>query len=285
MPITRRWSVVLLGVPLALLAAFFVVPFGVVVVASLQTKDGSWTLAHYAKVLGELYYWETLFLTFKLSLWVTLAAFVIGYPLAYYIAMMTRRRWLRRLFYVVIVTPLFTSNIVRAFGWIVLLGRKGFVNDTLVSLGVIERPWRILFTEGAIVIGLAYIMTPFMVLTVASVLQNIDRSLEEAARDLGGNALVTFLTVTFPLSLPGVLAGSLIVFTLSVSAYVTPSIMSGGKTIVMSMLIFQQYGSVLDFNLGAALATTLLTTTLILSLLSVLAVERQRRTAAVRAAA
>jgi putative spermidine/putrescine transport system permease protein len=117
------------------------------------------------------------------------------------------------------------------------------------------------------------------VLTVASVLQNIDRSLVDAARDLGASPFITFLKVTFPLSLPGVVAGSLIVFTLGVSAYVTPSILSGGREVVMSMLIFQQYASVLNFNFGATLAVGLLVTTLILVTGYLFAVERGTRTA------
>jgi putative spermidine/putrescine transport system permease protein len=192
-------------------------------------------------------------------------------------------RLVRRFFYIIVVTPLFTSNIVRSFGWMVLLGRRGMVNDALVGIGIIERPIALLFNETSIVIGLSYIMTPFMVLTVSGVLQNIDRSLEEAARDLGAGRLMTFLKVTLPLSMPGVVAGSLIVFTLSVSAYVTPSIMSGGKKIVMSMLIFQQYGSVFDFNFGATLAVALLVTTMLLVGAYLLLVERGQRTRTVQA--
>ena len=191
-----------------------------------------------------------------------------------------KSRAIRRLFYVVVVTPLFTSNIVRSFGWMVLLGRRGMINDVLLTLGLVERPLPLLFSETSIVIGLSYIMTPFMVLTVSGVLQNIDRSLEEAARDLGAGSFMTFLKVTLPLSIPGIVAGSLIVFTLSVSAYVTPSILSGGKKIVMSMLIFQQYGSVFDFNFGATLAITLLVTTIVLVVGYLLAMERGTRVAA-----
>ena len=181
---------------------------------------------------------------------------MVGYPLAYYIVRHVKRQALRRLIYIVVVTPLFTSNIVRAFGWIVLLGRRGLVNDTLIGLALIDRPVPLLYGQFSIVLGLVYIMLPFMVLTVASVLQNIERSLEDAARDLGCTAWSAFCRVTFPLSLPGVIAGSLIVFTLSVSAYVTPSILSGGREIVMSMLIFQQYGAVLNFEFGAALSVS-----------------------------
>jgi putative spermidine/putrescine transport system permease protein len=284
MTVPRAWSVLLLGAPLAFFAAFFVVPFGLVVLDSLRTADGHASLAHYAKALGDLYYWETLLLTFRLSAWVTLATFAVGYPLAYYIVRMVHSRTLRRLIYIVVITPLFTSNIVRAFGWIVLLGRRGLVNDTLVTLGLLDHPMPLLYGELSIVIGLTYIMVPFMVLTVAAVLQNVEPSLEDAARDLGAGAWSAFWRVTFPLSLPGVIAGSLIVFTLSVSAYVTPSILSGGKKTVMSMLIFQQYGSVLDFNFGAALAVILLVTTLILVGGYLVAVERGARMTSARPA-
>jgi len=276
MRITRKWAMILLGPPIVFLAAFFIVPFLTVVVTSLHDMQG-WALANYAKAVGDLYYWGTLLLTFKLSLWVTLVSLAIGYPLAYYMTNVLKNRVIRRLFYIVVVTPLFTSNIVRSFGWMVILGRRGMVNDALLELGLVDRPLPLLFSEVSIIIGLSYIMTPFMVLTIASVLQNIDRSLEEAARDLGASRFKTFLKVTLPLSLPGVVAGSLIVFTLSVSAYVTPSILGGGKEIVMSMLIFQQYASVFDFNFGATLAVTLLVTTIVLVAGYLLAIERGPR--------
>lgn len=269
------WSAAfLLGVPVAFLFIFFLVPFGTVAVASFHLPDGTWSAANYLKVGTDAYYWNALFLTFKIALWVTLIVLAVGYPLAYTITYNVRSVFLRRLIYIVIVTPLFTSSIVRAFGWLVLLGRKGMVNDTLIALDFVDKPVQILFTEGGIVIGMAYIMLPFMVLTVASVLQNINASLLEAARDLGAHPVIAFLKVTFPLSLPGVVAGSLIVFTLSVSAYVTPSILSGGKKTVMSMLIYQQYASTLNFSFGATLAVALLLATLLLITGYLLVVER-----------
>lgn len=279
MRIRRPWALLLLGLPVLFLLAFFVGPFTTVLVASLLDKSGCWTLGNYAKALGDPYYWETLLLTFRLSLWVTLAALAVGYPLAYYMTRMLRRRMLRRLFYVVVVTPLFTSNIVRSFGWMVLLSRRGLVNQAVLALGLADRPLPLMFSETAIVIGLTYISAPFMVLTIASVLQTIPGSLVEAARDLGAGRFAAFLRVTLPLSLPGVIAGSVIVFTLSVSAYVTPSIMSGGKTIVMSMLIFQQYSVIFDANFGAALAVVLLLTTLLLVGAYLLVIERGPRMA------
>jgi len=279
MRITRGWALFLIGLPIAFIVAFFFVPFAIVVLDSLRTPEGAWTLAHYRKAVGDPFYWEVLLITFKLSLWVTICAFLIGYPLAYFIVRMVDSRLLRSLLYIIVVTPLFTSNIVRAFGWIVLLGRRGLVNDALVATGITERPIPLLYGESSIVIGLTYIMVPFMVLTIASVLQNIDRSLEEAARDLGAGAWNTFWRVTFPLSMPGVIAGALIVFTLSVSAYVTPSILSGGRQNTTSILIFQQYASILDFHFGGALAVVLLITTIILVSISLIGANRRQQVA------
>ncbi|MGF7159122.1 putative spermidine/putrescine transport system permease protein [Rhodoligotrophos appendicifer] len=282
MQLSRKWVLALLCAPVTFLLAFFIVPFILIVIQSFQTQDGAWAADNYAKIFGEGYYWATLFDTFRLSLWVTVCCFIIGYPLAYYIVRRIESRWVRRLMYIVIITPLFTSNIVRAFGWIVLLGRKGLINDTLVGAGIIDRPIALLYGQFSIILGLVYIMLPFMVLTIASVLQNIDKSLEDAARDLGCNAWTAFLKVTFPLSLPGVVAGSLIIFTLTVSAYVTPSILSGGRELVMSMLIFQQYGAILNFELGAALSVVLLVTTLILVVFYMLVLDRGSKPSAAR---
>ncbi len=275
MRIRNGWAALLVGVPLAFMAAFFLVPFFVVVLASFQTKDGAWSLANYARILGDSYYPGILYVTFKLSLIATLVSFVIGYPIAYYIVSVVQSRMARRICYILVIMPLFTSNIVRSFGWMILLGRQGLVNTTLMTLGLTDRPVPILFTELSIIIGLTYILVPFMVLTIAGVLQTIDKSLVEAALDLGANRFVTFAKVTFPLSLPGVVAGSLIVFTLAVSAYVVPSIMSGGRTVVMAMSIFEQYGSLFDFNFGAALAVGLLVVTLVLIALYLFFIERQ----------
>ncbi|MFO0997858.1 MAG: ABC transporter permease [Alphaproteobacteria bacterium] len=274
------WSAaLLLGIPVAYLVVFFLVPFGTVILTSVKSAEGGVSVAQYARVLSDEYYWGALGLTFKVALWTTLVVLAIGYPLAYTMTYNIRKPGWRRLIYMIVVTPLFTSSIVRAFGWLVLLGRKGFVNETLASLDLVEKPVQFLFNELGIVIGMTYIMVPFMVLTVASVLQNIEPSLLEAARDLGARPIVAFLKVTLPLSLPGVVAGSLIVFTLSVSAYVTPSILSGGKRTVMSMLIYQQYASVLNFNFGAALAVFLLLATFVLIAGYLLVIERYARAA------
>lgn len=262
MNMDRQTILFLLSIPIIFIISFFAVPFGMVAIESFKTIDGSWGMEQYTKLLSGWFYIEVLAFTFKISFWVTLCSFIIGYPIAYYMTRVIKRKWLRRLLYIVVITPLFTSNIVRSFGWMILLGRRGLVNETLISIGVVDSPLQLLSNEVSIIIGMTYIMTPFMVLTIAAILQNIDRTLEIASRDLGAGALTTFLKVTLPLSLPGVIAGTLIVFTLTVSAYVTPSILSGGKKTVMSMLIYQQYSTLFDYNFGAALSLSLLITTI-----------------------
>lgn len=282
MRIKNLWAVILIAMPLAFMAAFFLVPFLFSVVASLQTPEGEWTLGNYQKIVADSYYPGIFYTTFKLSLIATVVSFFIAYPIAYYIVNMVKSRNLRRFCYVLVIMPLFTSNIVRSFGWLILLGRQGLVNQALVARGLADRPIAILFTETAIIIGLAYILVPFMVLTIAAVLQTIDRSLVEASLDLGSSRLATFFNITLPLSLPGVIAGSLIVFTLAVSAYVVPAIMSGGRIIVAAMPIFDNYSTLFNFNFGAALAVSLLIVTLILITLYLLFVERGSAKAARR---
>jgi len=277
MRIGRFEAFLLLGGPVLFLAVFFIGPFLLMLVASLQAKGGAWTADQYAKVVTDLYYWEILYETFKIGLWVALVTFVMGYALAYYITFQVKSRLVRRVIYIVVVTPLFTSVIVRSFAWIVMLGRQGLVNQALQATGIVSSPLSLVYSKTGVVMGLSYVLLPFMVLTVSSILQNLNRSLLEAARDLGAGPLVAFLKVTFPLSLPGVVAGSLMVFTLTVSAYVTPSVMSGGRFNVMSMLIFQQYMVLFDYNFGAALAILLMVATLVLMGVYVVLLERRAR--------
>jgi putative spermidine/putrescine transport system permease protein len=242
----------------------FVVPLAIVLGKSLTDPDGGLSAANYWSIVSDPYYWSVLGYTFWIGLFTALACVVIGYPLAYYMSLVERRPWVRRLCVLLVLMPLFTSSIVRSIAWIVILGRNGLVNGALDGVGLIDKPLRILGTEYAIMIGMTYVLTPFVILTVASSLQNIDRSVLEAGRDLGAGALTVFRKVTLPLSLPGVFAGTLIVFTLSISSYVTPQVMSGGRSVVMSMLIYNQYMLVFDPAFGGALAVVLLTLSMLI---------------------
>ena len=264
MPASLRTVVFLAGLPVLFFAAFFVAPMGVVAVASFTKTGGEFSFANYSRILLDRYHWDVLWVTFRIGALTTIVSVLIGYPLAWYLVRLVKWKLWRRVCIVLLVIPLFTSNIVRSFGWMVLLGRNGLVNDALVGSGLMERPMRFLGTELGILIGLVYILLPFVVLAVGNGLAKVDPSLEHASADLGATPAGTFWTITFPLSLPGLVAGSIMVFTLAVSAYVTPALLSGGRITVFSMLIFQQYSSVFDFHYGGALSVTMLVLTLIL---------------------
>lgn len=255
----------LVALPLAYFTAFFLVPLMTVFVASLtDAQQGGITFANYARILLDEYHWSVIAVTFRLGIFTTLICIVLGYPLAWYLVRIVKWRTWRRICVILLVLPLFTSNIVRSFGWMVLLGRNGLVNETLQAGGLIERPIRFLGTETGILIGLVYILLPFVVLTIGNALAKVDHSLEQASADLGASPASTFWHVTFPLSIPGVVSGSIIVFALAVSAYVTPALLSGGRVTVLAVLVFQQYSSVFNFHYGGALAITLLVFTLLM---------------------
>jgi putative spermidine/putrescine transport system permease protein len=264
MRINRLQAAILLGIPTLFLLIFFIYPFALVVASSLHANSNALTIGQYVHFLSNTYYLHVLLTTTVVTIWVTLITLPFGYCLAYYLVFCVSSPIVRRLIYVFLLTPLFITGIVRTFGWVIILGHNGLLNDVLVDIGMITTPLLILNSKTAVVIGMSYVLMPFMVLTVGSVLQGIDIALLEAARDLGANPLTTFVKVTLPLSIPGVIAGSLIVFSLSMSAYVTPSIMSGGRFNLMPMLIFQQYMVNFDFHFGGALSILLLTFTLAL---------------------
>ncbi|WJF89168.1 ABC transporter permease [Paraburkholderia bonniea] len=253
----------MLAAPLAFFAAFFVAPLAVVLLASLSSANGAGlTLANYLHVLADQYHWDVIIVTFRLACLSTLVCLVLGYPLAWYLVRVVRWRTWRRVCVILLVVPMLTSNIVRSFGWMILLGRNGLVNQTLLASGAIDKPMRFLGTELGILIGMVYVLLPFVVLAVGNALAQVDPAVEQASADLGASPAQTFRHVTLPLTLPGVVAGSIMVFTLAVSAYVTPALLSGGRVTVLSMLIFQQYSATFDFNYGGALSIVLLVFTL-----------------------
>lgn len=256
-----RW----LGLPVIFFAAFFLVPLGVVLVSSfIDTSANSFTFDHYVRILFDQYHWGVISLTFKIALITTLVCLCIGYPLAWFLVRIVKSDLTRRVFIIILIVPLFTSNIVRSFGWMIMLGRNGQVNDLLRGLGLIDKPLRLIGTEAGILIGMIYILLPFMVLAIGTSLTRMDRALETASADLGAKPSTTFFHITLPLTLPGVASGSIMVFALAVSAYVTPALLSGGKLTVLSMLIYQQYSTVFDFQYGGALSIVLLVFTLTL---------------------
>ncbi|MEZ5843887.1 MAG: ABC transporter permease [Hyphomicrobiaceae bacterium] len=245
---------------LAVLVFLFALPLALMLPESFVV-NGEPTVAIYTGILGDAYYWSVIGRSLRLSLLATLLCLCLGYPVAYYLVRLVKPGR-KRIVYMVVIAPLFTSAVIRAMAWLMLLGRRGMINEALLNAGLIDAPLRMLYTDGAVIIGLVYIMIPFMVLSVAAVLENVDRTLEEAARDLGASPLGAFWRVTFPLTLPGVLAGSFLVFALCLSSYVTPALLGGGRNKVMAQLIFEQFMRLFNWPLGAGISCVLLVVTL-----------------------
>lgn len=258
---------------LLLFGGFFVLPLAVVLLTSLLTGNPvgnpsvGFTLRHYQRLVGDDYYLEVLWTTLRLGLLTTIAALLIGYPLAHQLARLRTKLW-RTLLLMAVLSPMLTGIVVRTYAWMTLLSNQGIVNTALQGLGLTDKPIGLMYNELGTVIALVHIYVPFMVLTLTGVIGRIDPRLEEAARSLGAGKLRGFLEVTLPLSLPGIVGGSLLVFALSISAYVTPILMGGFEIITLPILIYQQIsGSSFNLGFAGALAMVLLAVSLLLVVL------------------
>ncbi|NNK65382.1 MAG: ABC transporter permease [Rhodobacteraceae bacterium] len=260
----------LLILPCAILfALFFVLPIGLMAVMSVLTgnpvveEDVTFTASHYARFAGDWYNWEVLWATLRIGLWTTVAALLIGYPIAHLMARVHSRA-LHAILLMAVLTPMLTGIVVRTFAWMTLLADNGVINQTLAALGWIESPLPLMYNEFGIVVGLTHIFIPYMVLTLTGVIGRIDSGLEQAAVSLGASPFRAFLEVTLPLSLPGIVAGSLLVFSLAISSYVTPILMGGFQVTTLPVMIYQQVSSSFNVSYAAALGMILLTISLIL---------------------
>ncbi len=255
--------VVCLAAPLVLLlGVYFLLPlllllsnsFRVVVVG--QPTPPGITLANYLRFLGDPFYLATLRATLVLGISVAILATLLAYPVAYGLAR-SRHRW-RPTLRLLVVAPLLVSVVIRTYGWIVLLANNGAVNNALLALGLMREPVKFMFTHTGVTIGLVHFALPVAILSLVGVIETVDRSLEEAARGLGASPLQTFLRVTLPLTLPGIVAGSMLVFSSAVAAFVIPALMGGPSLIVLPTLIYQQMTETLEWGFGASVATILL---------------------------
>ncbi|MFI5022521.1 MAG: ABC transporter permease [Alphaproteobacteria bacterium] len=200
--------------------------------------------------------------TIWISLLVTAISLLLGYPLAYYLANRGGPRFTLVVFCVIV--PYFTSVIVRTYSWMVLLGRNGIVNQALAHLGVIDEPLPLLYNKFAIVVGMAYVLLPYMVLTLYAAMRAIDPTLLRAARALGAGGAYVFRRVYLPLSLHGVISGALIVFILSIGFFITPSLMGGPSDVMVAMLIERSVEITLDWPTATVMSLFLLAVTLLL---------------------
>jgi putative spermidine/putrescine transport system permease protein len=197
-----------------------------------------------------------------ISLLVTAVVLLIGYPIAFYLANSGGLRFTLVIF--CIIVPYFTSVIVRTYSWMVLLGRNGIVNQILLQLGVVDQPLALLYNKLGIVIGMTYVLLPYMVLTLYAAMKAIEPSLVQAARALGASDAYVFRRVYFPLTLHGVISGSLIVFILAIGFFITPALMGGPSDVMVAMLVERSVEIMLDWQSAAVMSLLLLAVTLVL---------------------
>jgi putative spermidine/putrescine transport system permease protein len=260
--IAARHGLMLIAPLMLVLAAFFLLPVLMMLPTSFREYapgaglvPGVWTLENYTRIITDDYYREVIWRTLGLGLFVALTSLLLGYPLAFLIAR-GPERW-RMPLILLVIFPMMLNLVVRSFGWIALLANRGLVNNLLIQLGLITTPLKLMFNLTGLMIGLTHIYLPFMVLMLVAAIRNVPRDVEAAAATLGSSRLHVFTAVTLPLSAPGILAGSILVFVLTISALVTPRMLGGPTYKVMATLIYDEFMQLLDWPSGSALSFAL----------------------------
>jgi putative spermidine/putrescine transport system permease protein len=267
----RGWGGLILPAVLVL-TVVFVLPIGQLALnsfhrnAGMGVVDDAWTLDNYIKFLSDPFYYGILIDTLLLGIIVVSICLVIGFPVAYFLAR-TRSRW-RGVLIFVVVSPLLISVVIRNLGWLPVLGSSGVVNWVLLNLHIVSEPVRMISNYTGVVIGLVHALSPFMILSLMTVIQRIEPEIEEASINLGASPFETFWRIVVPLSRPGVLAGYLLVFTVVLSAFTTPGMMGGNRVLVMSTYIGQQIRTVLNYPFAAMAAVILMLVTTITTLIA-----------------
>ena len=233
------------------------------------------TVENYVKFFTDLYYTAVLTRTVRIAFITTAICLLMGFPLAYVLAR-TRTRY-KNILIMLVVLPLFVGNAVRAAGWMVAFGNKGVINASLMGTGAISTPLEIMFTETAVIIGITAVNLPFMVLTLQSVIEGIDRAVEEAAFNLGATPMQMAYRVLLPLAMPGVLAGTILTFILAMNAYATPVLLGGPRFQMMGPLVYGQFVQQNNWPFGGAIAFILMTATLLLTLAANWMVQQRYR--------
>ncbi|GGP89209.1 ABC transporter permease [Streptosporangium pseudovulgare] len=259
-----------LGPGLAYLIVFLLIPLGMVLSYTLFRRGRfggvvyEATGENFTRLLDPLYL-DVVIGSLKLAGLATLIALLVGYPTAYLIAQLPRK-W-KTIALVAIVLPFWTNFLVRIYAWIVLLSGPGLVNSALVKLGLVDKPLELLYNEGTIVTGLVYSYLPLMVLPLYAAIEKLDPQLREASANLGARPARTFMSVTLPLTLPGIVTGCLFVFVPSFGNFVIPELLGGGRSIMVGNLIRDQFLNARDWPFGATLSLALLAVLIVLLLL------------------
>ena len=256
---TRVWPIYPAVLFLLLL---FVYPTALLVGLSAVDVDGNITVSHYARLFDQGLYTKVLLITLKVAAWTTTFAIIAGYPVAYLLANV--RSSLRNTLIIWVLLPFWTSFLVRTFAWLVLLGRKGAINDLLIAVGILDYPIKIIYNFTGVMIGMVHALMPLCVLTMLAVMENIDTNLTKAAGTMGARRGQSFWRIYFPLSLPGVAAGGLLIFVTSLGFFITPALLGGARDTMIVQLIMFQIDSMLNWGFAGAISMLLLGTVLLI---------------------
>jgi putative spermidine/putrescine transport system permease protein len=279
-PTSLLSATVLVGPATVFVAAGLLLPLAILLRYSFNRFDPrrmmveTFSLDNYVKFFADPYYTGVLWTTLRVAALCTVVCLLMALPLAYVLAR-TQSRF-KNVLIMLVVLPLFVGNAVRAAGWMVLFGSRGFINVTLMQFGVINEPLEIMYTEGAVVAGIISVNLPYMVLTLQSVIEGISRNVEEAAFSLGAPPMTMFRRVLLPLSLPGILAGTILTFILGMNAYATPLLLGGPKFKMMGPLVYGQF-QLNNWPFGASAAFVLMTATLGLTAAANILIQRRLR--------
>jgi putative spermidine/putrescine transport system permease protein len=253
--------IVVIMVPLLMLARYSLNRFD-----PAEMMQQAFTAENYLRFFADPYYRGVFMTTIGVAALCTVLALVLGFPVAYFLAKTTSRY--KSLFIILLVFPLLVGNVVRAAGWMVILGNAGVVNTVLKGLGLVTESVQLMYTPAAVVIGTTAVVMPYLILTLQSVLEGIDFSVEEAARNLGADFFTTFRRVVLPIAAPGVAAGTMLVFILCMNAYATPVLLGGTGLTMMAPALYDQITRASNWPFGSAMALILVCATLVMAVLS-----------------
>ncbi|GMQ62744.1 ABC transporter permease [Vallitalea maricola] len=255
----KKWFYTLLIPGLTLIIVFLFIPL-IYTIGSTFIGEKGYSFARYIEFLKDGYYIKIFNRTLRIALITSFVCMILGMPVAYYIS--RTKKSVRGIFIACTVFPLLTNSVVRSFAWMTILGSNGVINKLLMNLNIIDKPLKLLYTEFAIVIGTVYLFLPLMVVSLVGVMENIENDLLEAAESLGANRIKAFFKVIFPLSVPGLIVGCVLVFTGAFTAYTTPQLLGGNTNIVLSTLVYQRAMTLGDWTGASVVATVMIVTTL-----------------------
>ena len=256
----NRWSLLVLPA-VGFLVVFFLAPLVLMSIRSVTDPVGA-GLSNYERFFTQEAYLHVLTNTFWIAFVSTVTCLVIGYPFAYLMTVVPGR--VAGLLLIAVLLPFWSSLLVRTFAWQVILRDTGIINTFLINLGLISEPLTLIRTTGGVILGMSHILLPFMVLPIYAVMRRIDPEYGRAAANLGAPPVSAFLRIFLPLSLPGVVAGSLLVFVLALGFYITPALLGGLRDQMISQIIVQQVQQRLDWGFGTAMSVLLMVITLVI---------------------